>query len=81
MCLKTTNTAIYSEIHTLCGRIYLADSNKINKQPTSTSKLKNSEREKSARCYKILLAFDKKYENIAKIPGLLNLFYRKHSTL
>ena len=44
MCLKTTNTAIYNEIDTLCGRIYLADSNKINKQPTSTSKFKNSER-------------------------------------
>ena len=28
MYLKTTNTAIYSEIYTLCGRIYLADSNK-----------------------------------------------------
>ena len=26
MYLKTTNTAIYSEIYTLCGRIYLADS-------------------------------------------------------
>ena len=59
MYLKTTNTAIYNEIHTLCGRIYLADSNKINKQPTSTSKFKSSGRKKSARCY-IILVSDKK---------------------
>ena len=31
--------------------------------------------------YYILLVFDKKYENIAKIPSLLILFYRKYLTL